>query len=100
MLVAIIAITCRRTAGSSSRLSSINQGRASLGAQESGLASAAEQRSIQSLNLQEAESRIRDLDVAEAIVEQTRNEILLQGAVSALLQSNVQNTAAATLLGG
>lgn len=78
----------------------INRGRASLGAQENSLAIAADQRSIQSLNLQESESRIRDLDVAEAIIEQTRNEVLLQGTISALLQSNVQNAAASTLLGG
>ena len=81
-------------------LDRINQNRSALGAQESGLAAAADQRSLQSLNLQEAESRLRDLDVAEAFVEQTRNQVLLQGGVSALAQANLQNETAATLLGG
>ncbi len=78
----------------------INRSRSTLGAQENALASAAEQRSIQSLNLQEAESRIRDLDVARAFVEQTRNQILLQGGISALAQSSLNNETAASLLGG
>ena len=78
----------------------INQNRSSLGAQENGLAMAADARSIQSLNLQEAESRIRDLDVAQAFLEQTRNQVLLQGGISALAQANLQNETAASLLGG
>ncbi|MDK1020400.1 MAG: flagellin, partial [Candidatus Hydrogenedentes bacterium] len=81
-------------------LDRINQNRSALGAQESGLAAAADQRSLQSLNLQEAESRLRDLDVAEAFVEQTRNQVLLQGGISVLAQANLQNETAATLLGG
>ncbi len=78
----------------------INQNRSSLGAQENGLVVAANERSIQSVNLTEAESRIRDLDVARAFVEQTRNQVLLQGGLSALAQSNIQNRTALTLLGG
>ncbi len=78
----------------------INQNRSSLGAQENGLVVAANERSIQSVNLTEAESRIRDLDVARAFVEQTRNQVLLQGGISALAQANLQNETAASLLGG
>ena len=78
----------------------INQNRSSLGAQENGLAVAADERSIRSLNLREAESRIRDLEVARAFVEQTRNQVLLQSGISALAQANLQNETAASLLGG
>ena len=67
---------------------------------ENGLVVAANERSIQSVNLTEAESRLRDLDVAQAFVEQTRNQVLLQGGLSALAQSNIQNQTALTLLGG
>ena len=78
----------------------IGQSRAALGAQTNGLAAAADQRSLQSLNLQEAESHLRDLDVAEAFIEQTRDRVLLEGALSALAQGNLQNATVATLLGG
>lgn len=81
-------------------LDQINQDRSALGAQENGLAAAADQRSAQSLSLQEAESRLRDLDVAAAFVEQTQNQVLLQGALSAVAQANIQSETAATLLGG
>ncbi len=87
-------------ATSDAALDQINQSRSTIGAQESGLASAADQRSIQSLNLREAESRIRDLEVAQAFVEQTRNQVLLQAGISAVAQANLQNETAATLLGG
>lgn len=78
----------------------ISQSAAALGAQSNGLAAAADQRSIQSLNLQEADSHLRDLDIAEAFIEQTRDRLLLQGALSALAQGNLQNATVATLLGG
>jgi len=78
----------------------INQNRAALGAQENGLATAADERSLASLNLQEADSRLRDLDVAQAFIDQTRDQALLEGAIAALAQGNLQNATAATLLGG
>ena len=81
-------------------LDRINENRSAIGAQQNALASAADQRSIRSLNLRDAESRIRDLDVAQAFIEQTRNQVLLQGGISALAQANLQNETAAALLGG
>lgn len=78
----------------------ITQNRANLGAQESGLTRAINEREQTSVDLAEAESRIRDLDVAEAFIEQTRNEVLLQGGISVLAQTNVPNQNAALLLGG
>lgn len=78
----------------------MNQNRANLGAQQSGLARAIEERSLASENAAESESRIRDLDVAEAFVERTRNQVLLQSGIAALAQANVPNQNAALLLGG
>ncbi len=78
----------------------INTNRASLGAEQNGLERSIEGRSQRAVNLQDAESRIRDLDVALAAIEQSRNEVLVQGGLSALIQGNVQNRNALTLLGG
>jgi flagellin len=49
-------------------------------------------------NLAAAESRIRDVDVAEETADLTRNSILQQAAVSVLAQANVQPQLALTLL--
>ena len=78
----------------------INSNRASLGAQQNGIRTSIEERSNASINLQEAESRIRDLDVARAFLDQTRNEILLKAGIAAIAQSNTQSRNAAALLGG
>ena len=78
----------------------IASNRANLGAQQNALAATIEERSSNSINLQEAESRIRDLDVAREVIEQTRNEVLLQGGVAALVQGRTQSQTALTLLGG
>lgn len=78
----------------------INSNRANLGAQQNALQSTTNARENTALNLQEAESRIRDLDVARAFVERTRNEVLLQAGVSAISQSNAQTQNTSRLLGG
>ncbi len=80
-------------------LSSIQENRASLGAQENRLARAIDVRETESQNTAEAESRIRDLDIARQTIEQSRNSILLQGGLAALVQSNVLGQNAARLLG-
>lgn len=78
----------------------INQNRAGIGAQENRFVRAIEQREEASLNQQAAESRIRDLDVALAVIERNRDQALLQGGLSALVQSNVTASNALVLLGG
>lgn len=78
----------------------INQNRATVGAQSNRLESAIQTRRTESVNQQEAESRIRDLDVAQAVIERNRNEVLLQSGLSALVQSNISNENALFLLGG
>lgn len=80
-------------------LASITTNRAGIGAQLNGFESAITQREGAILNQQEAESSIRDLDLARATVERTRNELLLRGAVSTLVQTNVTPQSALRLLG-
>jgi flagellin len=80
-------------------LNGIQENRAALGAQESRLTQAIEVRETESLNTTEAESRIRDLDIARQTIEQTRNSILQQGGLAALVQSNVLGQNASRLLG-
>ncbi len=80
--------------------SQLTQNRAELGAQENRLAFAAEQRETSAANEQEAESRIRDLDIARAAVDQVRNQVLQQASVSALIQGNLASEGARTLLAG
>ena len=77
----------------------IQGNRASLGAQENRFTSAIDVRDTESLNATDAESRIRDLDIARQTIEQSRNSILQQGSIAALAQSNVLGQNAARLLG-
>lgn len=78
----------------------VDQDRAGLGAQVNRLETTIETRRTEALNQEEAESRIRDLDVAQAVIDRSRNEVLLQSGLSALAQSNITNENALFLLGG
>lgn len=51
-------------------------------------------------NIQAAESRIRDADIAEEMVEFTKNQILVQSGTAMLSQANMQSQTALRLLGG
>jgi len=53
---------------------------------------------IQSENLQAAESRVSDVDVATEMAEMTRNQVLAQAGISMLAQANTMPTMALTLL--
>ena len=74
--------------------------RANLGALANRLANTVSNLSIQAENLQGAESRISDVDVASEMTEFTRNQILVQAAVSMLAQANSLPQLALRLLGG
>jgi len=50
-------------------------------------------------NLQAAESRIRDLDMAEEIMSFTKNQILQQAATAMLAQANMAPQSVLQLLG-
>jgi flagellin len=74
--------------------------RANLGALSNRLSNTISNLSIQAQNLQAAESRISDVDVATEMTEFTRNQILVQSAVAMLSQANSLPQMALRLIGG
>lgn len=78
----------------------LNQGRANLGAQENRFTRGIEQSNIGRENSAASESAIRDADFARVTMDRTRNQILLQAGMSALMQGNVTPQNALRLLGG
>jgi flagellin len=80
-------------------LKSVNKQRADLGAYQNRFEMAAKGIAIAAENLQAAESRIRDVDMASEIVEYTKNQILTQAGSSMLAQANVRNQSVLQLLG-
>jgi flagellin len=76
----------------------ISKQRADLGAYQNRFEMAAQGVAIASENLQAAESRIRDADIASEMVSYTRNSILSQAGISMLAQANVRSQAAIQLL--
>lgn len=74
--------------------------RANLGGVANRLANTISNLSIQAENLQAAESRISDVDVASEMTEFTRNQILVQAAVAMLAQANALPQLALQLIGG
>lgn len=77
----------------------IGGNQARLGAQQNGLEQAVEVREAGGDALAEAESRIRDADVARVAMERSRQEVLLQAAFGAIAQSNIGPQMASRLLG-
>ncbi len=74
--------------------------RANLGALANRLSNTVSNLTIQAENLQAAESRISDVDVALEMTEFVRNQILTQAAVAMLAQANALPQLALTLIGG
>ena len=68
----------------------INKQRADLGAYQNRLEYAVKGLDIGAENLQAAESRIRDADMASEMVEYTKNAILTQSATAMLAQANTK----------
>ena len=73
--------------------------RATLGAFQARLENTISTMEIQAENLQAAESRISDVDVAREVTELTKNSVLVQAATSMVAQANSMNRLALTLLG-
>ncbi|MDD3049856.1 MAG: flagellin [Candidatus Cloacimonetes bacterium] len=73
--------------------------RASLGAIQNRLENTITNLSIQAENLQAAESRISDVDVAEEMTQFVRNQVLAQAAVAMLAQANSLPQMALRLIG-
>lgn len=74
--------------------------RAHLGAMQNRLENTVSNLNIQAENLQAAESRISDVDVATEMTNFVRNQILTQAAVSMLSQANSMPQMAMQLIGG
>ncbi len=64
--------------------------RAGYGAQQNQLEHAANNMATTKENLQSAESRVRDVDMAEEMMIYTKNNILLQASQAMLAQANAQ----------
>jgi flagellin len=77
----------------------LDQNRASLGAQQNRFESAINERETRNVNVADAESRIRDLDLARASIDQARANVLLRGSLGALVQANVTPQSTLRLLG-
>jgi len=74
--------------------------RANLGAYSNRLSNTISQLEIQAENLQAAESRVRDVDVAMEMTNFITNQIKSQAAIAMLSQANMVPQMALTLIGG
>jgi len=72
-------------------LKSVGKQRANLGAYQNRFETAAKGIAIAAENLQAAESRIRDTDMAQQMVDYTKNQILTQSGSAMLAQANTQS---------
>lgn len=81
-------------------IGSVNSNRGTLGATQNRLSSSIRSIANARENLASAESRIRDVDVAEETADLTKNGIMQQAAVSVLSQANLQPQIALSLLQG
>ncbi|MDR0636830.1 MAG: flagellin, partial [Treponema sp.] len=73
--------------------------RAELGASQNRFEKAVSGIDIAAENLQAAESRIRDADIAKEMVSYSRDQILQQAGTAMLAQANVQTQSVLQLLG-
>jgi len=80
-------------------LKAVSQQRADLGAYQNRFEIAAQGVAIAAENLQAAESRIRDANMASEMVNFTRNSILSQAGVAMLAQANMRTNSVLSLLG-
>jgi len=76
----------------------VNKQRADLGAYQNRLEHAVRGLDIGAENLQAAESRIRDADMANQMVEYVKNQILNQAGTAMLAQANQRATSVLSLL--
>ena len=79
-------------------LKKINKQRADLGAYQNRLDYTVTGIDIAAENLQAAESRIRDTDMAAQMVEFTKNQVLTQAGTAMLAQANAQSQSVLSLL--
>jgi flagellin len=82
-----------------SALKQVNKQRADLGASQNRFETAAEGVAVAAENMQAAESRIRDLNMASEMVNFTKDAILNQAGTAMLAQANVRTQSVLQLLG-
>jgi len=82
-----------------SALQSVNRQRADLGAYQNRFEIAAKGVAVASENMQAAESRIRDVNMASEVVGFTKDSILSQAGIAMLAQANVRTQSVLQLLG-
>ncbi len=78
----------------------VNSIRADLGAMQNRLQSTINNLAITDENLSAANSRIRDVDMAEEVSEMTKQNIMMQAGIAVLSQANNTNSHALKLLNG
>jgi flagellin len=79
-------------------ITKVNESRSELGALQNRLASTINNLAIYRENLEQANSRIRDTDMAEEVTEMTKTNILTNATISVLGQANQAPQAALKLL--
>lgn len=79
-------------------LKKVNKQRADLGAYQNRLEHTMKGLSVGAENLQAAESRIRDTDMAKEMVDYTKNQILSQAGTAMLAQANQSTQSVLSLL--
>ncbi len=79
-------------------LKAVNRQRADLGAYQNRFEIASKGIAVAAENLQAAESRIRDTDMASELVEFTKNQVLTQAGSAMLAQANSQSQTVLSLL--
>jgi flagellin len=77
----------------------VSKQRADLGAYQNRFETAVRGLSVAAENMQAAESGIRDLDMAQQMVEYVKNQILMQSGTAMLAQANIQPQSVLQLLG-
>jgi len=82
-----------------SALQSVSKQRADLGAYQNRFEHASKGISVAAENLQAAESRIRDVDMATEMVDYMKNQILQQSNTAMLAQANMKTQSVLQLLG-
>ncbi len=82
-----------------SALKKVNKQRADLGAYQNRLEHAVVGITVGAENLQAAESRIRDVDMASQMVDYSKNQILVQSGTAMLAQANMKTQTVLQLLG-
>ena len=80
-------------------LTKVSKQRADLGAYQNRLEYAAKGLAVGWENMQASESRIRDANMAEEVVDYTKNSILIQSATAMLAQANTKTQLMLQLLG-